>query len=280
MRSEVPSLTSRLVAFARTVAGSSSPQSANWLPAGLRGLARASNRLSASAPLYRKLLQMSSLRFLDHIVLRTAAIDAQLRDALHAGARQLVIVGAGLDTRAWELPELGDVTVYEIDHPATQRYKRARTANMAARADIRYVSTDFESERFADRLRSAGFDSSAVSACIWEGVAMYLPKRSVSECIEQITEICAPESRLLMTYLETDTLPGGWLGERLTRAAFAAIGEPLKSAYSPAEMVTLLEPHWSIRYDDSARGWQRMTGSEARARPALRGERLVVAHRR
>jgi O-methyltransferase involved in polyketide biosynthesis len=109
---------------------------------------------------------------------------------------------------------------------------------------------------------------------------MYLPRRSVSECLEQLTEICAPGSRLLMTYLEADALPGGWLGERVTRTAFAAIGEPLKSAYTPWEMRALLEPNWALHYDDSALDWQRMTGSEARARPALRAERLVVARRR
>src|SRR4029078_7880814 len=62
----------------------------------------------------------------DMIALRTAAIDDAVRDAIASGAKQLVIVGAGYDGRAWRMPELTGVKVFEVDHPATQREKRAR----------------------------------------------------------------------------------------------------------------------------------------------------------
>ena len=60
----------------------------------------------------------------DMMALRTAAIDAAIRDAIAGGATQLVILGAGYDGRAWRMPELAGVKVFEVDHPATQGDKR------------------------------------------------------------------------------------------------------------------------------------------------------------
>src|ERR1051325_4074894 len=61
----------------------------------------------------------------DLMALRTTAIDTAVRDAIAAGATQLVILGAGYDGRAWRMSELADVKVFEVDHPATQGDKRA-----------------------------------------------------------------------------------------------------------------------------------------------------------
>lgn len=83
----------------------------------------------------------------DYIALRTAAIDAAVRDAFTAGATLLVILGAGYDGRAWRMPELKGKRVFEIDHPATQGRKRAHLSELpAAVGDVSFVSIDFESE--------------------------------------------------------------------------------------------------------------------------------------
>src|SRR5258708_4281027 len=63
-----------------------------------------------------------------HMMLRTRAIDDAIIEAVNDGARQLVVVGAGLDARAWRLPALRECVVFEVDHPATQRYKRSRVS--------------------------------------------------------------------------------------------------------------------------------------------------------
>jgi methyltransferase (TIGR00027 family) len=80
----------------------------------------------------------------DMIALRTSAIDAAVRDAIAAGATQLVILGAGYDGRAWRLPELTGVKVFEVDHPATQGDKRTRVAHLPpARGIVTFVPVNF-----------------------------------------------------------------------------------------------------------------------------------------
>src|SRR5690349_9019109 len=76
-------------------------------------------------------LQVESARVMaDLIALRTATIDSAVREAIAGGTRQLVILGAGYDGRAWRLDELARVKVFELDHPATQGDKRARVADL------------------------------------------------------------------------------------------------------------------------------------------------------
>src|SRR3954466_10131911 len=81
----------------------------------------------------------------DLIGLRTAAIDAAVRESIAAGVRQLVILGAGYDGRAWRMPELSGVKVFEVDQPATQGAKRAHLSELpAAKGDLTFVTIDFE----------------------------------------------------------------------------------------------------------------------------------------
>ena len=80
------------------------------------------------------------------MVARTVAIDEAVRDA---ASPQVVILGAGLDGRAWRMSELADVTVFEVDHPDSQREKRARAAPLKQAArDVRFVPVDFTRDRF------------------------------------------------------------------------------------------------------------------------------------
>src|SRR5690349_10880739 len=83
----------------------------------------------------------------DMIALRTAAIDTAVRDAIAAGAKQLVVLGAGYDGRAWRMPELTGVKVFEVDHPATQGFKRARLSELPpSKGIVTFVSMNFETE--------------------------------------------------------------------------------------------------------------------------------------
>ena len=131
-----------------------------WLSVPLRAVERAPALLPAA--------RMLSVGLLDHVSLRTAAIDEALRMALAAGARQLVILGAGLDARAYRLPELSGVSVFEVDHPATQAAKRERLGE-AGNGDARvvFVGVDFERDALEERLASAGHDPTIGTAWIW-----------------------------------------------------------------------------------------------------------------
>jgi methyltransferase (TIGR00027 family) len=213
-------------------------------------------------------------------VLRTQAIDAHLASALRSGIEQLVILGAGLDARAWRLSELESATVFEVDHPATQAYKRRRVANRVPRADLRYVAVDFETDRFSPLLERAGFRSDEPSVWIWEGVTMYLPLGAIRRTLEQLTGLTAGGSELAISYLVPGMLPFGALGRVGIPLAFKAAGEPLKGALEPHELVSTIAPAWDVVYDEDAHGWQRLTGSSADPSRYFLSERLAIAKRR
>ena len=91
---------------------------------------------------------MLGFGMVDHVCLRTAAIDAAVVRAVEAGCRQLVILGAGLDGRAWRLNALREVDVYEVDHPDTQAEKRRRVDGlMQAASSVSFVPVDFARDR-------------------------------------------------------------------------------------------------------------------------------------
>jgi methyltransferase (TIGR00027 family) len=282
MRRDVPSGTSFLVAFSRGLGVDDrviDPLAADLLPRWMSSMVTAPRGLGAAARAYRLSIRAATFGLIDHNVLRTEAIDAHVLRALQAGARQLVILGAGLDARAWRLPALRDATVFEVDHPATQRYKRRRVAGRTPPADIRYVAVDFESESFSERLQSEGFRGREPSVWIWEGVAMYLPLEAVNETLRQVTSLAAKGSTLVMTYRVPGELPLGLLGRVLIPGMFAAAGEPLKSTLDPSQLVTTLAPKWEVLYDEDGRDWRRLSTSSAVAPSTFRSERLAVALR-
>ena len=107
-------------------------------------------------------------------IARTRLIDDWIEESI-GQAEQVVLLGAGFDTRAWRLAALDSVKVFEVDHPATAKVKRARL--QAAGADLNrviFVAVDFEIDDFEQRLRDAGFDSARRTIVVWEGVSQYL----------------------------------------------------------------------------------------------------------
>lgn len=282
MRLGLPSGTSLLVAFARGIGVDDrvlDPHASKLLPNGLRRLAGGPTRSQAASSLWRASIRVATLGLVDHIALRTEVIDLHLTEALRSGIRQLVILGAGLDMRAWRIGSPLEVCVYELDHPSTQRYKRERVSALTPPRDIRYLGVDFERERFCERLLDSGFDPTEPSAWIWEGVAMYLPDAAVRKSLDQITEVSRGGSCMMMTYRVPGALPLGAIGRIVVPALFSAAGEALKGALHPEEVVSMLAPEWQVSYDDNNLGWKAITGSEASAVSSFVSERLVVAVR-
>ena len=282
MREGVPSGTSFVVSFARGLGVDDrpiDPVARELLPFWLAWLADAPRKLGAAAPLLRRAMRASSLGLIDHAVLRTQAIDAQLSFALASGIDQIVILGAGLDARAWRMPALDRATVFEVDHPATQEYKRARISGKVSHAEVRFVSVDFEREPVADALEKAGFRSRSPAVWIWEGVAMYLERGAIADTIAQVTQLSAPGSELTMTYRAPGMLPFGVLGRAAIPVLFRAAGEPLKATLTAEELASTLAPEWDVVLDENARGWKRLTGSAAEPPHSFLGERLAIAKR-
>jgi len=283
MREGFPSGTSLLVSFARGLGVDErvlDPIATDLLPSWLGRMADAPRHLGGAGAFYRRAVRATTLGLIDHMVLRTEAIDTHLTSSLKSGIDQLVILGAGLDARAWRLPVLEQVTVFEIDHPATQRYKQERIGGKTPPADVRYVAVDFEKDRFSEKLELMGFRSGDPSIWIWEGVAMYLPRDAIHGTLEQLTSLAAAGSELAMTYRVPDVLPFGALGRATIPALFAAAGEPLKSTFEPQELASTIAPEWDVVYDEDARGWQMLTGSVANPQRSFLAERLAIVKRR
>lgn len=177
------------------------------------------------------------------MVPRTIAIDDAIRDH---GAAQLVILGAGLDARAWRMPELVHVTVFEIDHPASQRDKLRRIGDRTPTAlSVLPVEVDLATQPLSPTLANAGFDPQVASTWVWEGVVPYLTADDVRATVAQIAELCAPGSRLVVNYQAKSAVVtllrrAMRLVLRLTRQPDPLAGEPWRSLWRPDSMQRLL----------------------------------------
>lgn len=179
------------------------------------------------------------------MALRTSAIDAAVRDAISQGATQLVILGAGYDGRAWRMPELTGVKVFEVDHPATQNDKRARVAELPpATGIVTFISIDFEREKLSAALERAGHDASSPTCWIWEGVVMYLTRDAMRATLRDIAARSAAGSSLIVNY---HTMRRGFLMQLM----FRLIGEPHISSWSPEEMSADLRSVGFVVQEDS-----------------------------
>jgi methyltransferase (TIGR00027 family) len=179
------------------------------------------------------------------MALRTAAIDTAVRDAIAAGATEVVILGAGYDGRAWRMSELAGVKVFEIDHPATQADKRARLVELPPPAGIvSFVSIDFEAESLGTVLDRAGHNGSSPTCWIWEGVVMYLTRDAMRSTVAGIARRSAPGSTLIVNYHTAHR-------RLLTSVMLRLIGEPQISAWTRDEMAADLRSAGFAVIEDS-----------------------------
>jgi len=115
----------------------------------------------------------------------------QVQEAVRDGAKQVVIMGAGWDTRAHRFKELlRDARIFEVDQPATQNPKRARVvaALGGPPSNLTYAPIDFRVQKLSDVLLAAGYQSRLKTFFIWEGVTMYLPEAAVRETLQWVAQ--------------------------------------------------------------------------------------------
>lgn len=169
------------------------------------------------------------------VLLRNRWHEELLRQSLAAGIRQVVLLGAGLDSTALRL-ELGTTTVYEVDAGPTQQAKREviARAGLAPRTETRYVECDFERESLPDRLGQAGFDPGAPAYIAWWGVSFFLTAEAVSGTMTDVASVAAPGSRFAFDYLDDSVVDGSttFPGAARARAAVARRGEPYRFGLS------------------------------------------------
>ncbi|HTT52924.1 MAG TPA: SAM-dependent methyltransferase [Streptosporangiaceae bacterium] len=191
----------------------------------------------------------------EHLVLSAARAQATCRsrhtenclaDAVNRGTTQYVMLGAGLDSFAYRSPLAGAVRVFEVDHPATQEYKRARliAAGIPVPGTTAFVPADFEHDSLAGRLRAAGFNSGRPALVSWLGVTMYLTRPAISQTLAEIGQFAAG-TELITDYLLPpglrDAAGDSYAG--LVGPAMAQRGEPWLTCLAPDEMSALLAKH-------------------------------------
>jgi methyltransferase (TIGR00027 family) len=132
---------------------------------------------------------------LPYLAARTLVFDRFVREALDDGIRQVVIVGAGYDSRSWRMAR-PDVTFYEVDQPATQALKRAR----APQDGPVYVAADVTDPGLRELVVGAGFRPDQRSAFVLEGLAVYLEEQQVADLLRGLAELGHDGSRLAVSF--------------------------------------------------------------------------------
>jgi len=134
-------------------------------------------------------------------LLRERHIDDIMRSELAAGAEQIVVLGAGFDTRAYRLDRT-DVVVFEVDHPDTQADKRRALADVVVPfpANVRFVPVDFDIDDLGERLTAAGYDPSRRTVFVWQGVIPYLTQGGVDHTLAFVARNTYAQSLLVFDY--------------------------------------------------------------------------------
>jgi methyltransferase (TIGR00027 family) len=176
------------------------------------------------------------------VVTRHRYIDDRLANALRDGAEQVVVLGAGYDSRAFRFAEsLGSRPVFELDHPATQARKERILRRLARRqappaVDVRRVPIDFERTSIAKRLATAGFDRTRRAFFVWEGVSMYLTREAVQATLATVARLAPPGSEIAFDawfLLDDPGLRSTW--HRLSPNLLSLLGEPVTFSLHPED---------------------------------------------
>lgn len=135
---------------------------------------------------------------------RDRYIDDYLKTCLDAGIEQLVILGAGFDSRAYRFESLrGCVKTFEVDHPATQRVKLEKLKRIfgAVPDHVVYVPIDFNKETLRERLYSCGYDKQRKTLFIWQGVTQYLTPEGVDNTLAFVAQNSGAGSSIVFDYM-------------------------------------------------------------------------------
>lgn len=219
---------------------------------------------AARVPAARRLIE----GFIDHrwpcvrggVVARTRLIDDKIVAELPR-VRQAVLLGAGFDSRAYRLPPMRQLPVFEVDHPATQAAKRRvvrRGAGTQAR-QVRFVPVVFGTDDPAGKLADAGFEPGAPTLVLWEGVTNYLDPDAVDATFRFLAAAVGPGSPVLFTYVDRGIIDGTarFDGDETTLRAVRRVGEPFTFGLDPAQVPGYLADRgfaleWDTAVSDAA----------------------------
>jgi methyltransferase (TIGR00027 family) len=145
-----------------------------------------------------------------NLLCRTRFIDDVLRDAIAKGADQVVILGAGLDSRAYRIPGIDQAHVIEVDHSITQEWKKGRLKHTLGMfpSHVTFVPIDFGRQDLGNVMQEAGFRTDVKTLFIWEGVTQYITPEAVDATLRYISSSAGPGSEIVFTYINGKIIEG------------------------------------------------------------------------
>lgn len=242
MRAEAPSVTAERVALTRAIEYRKPAHkricSDPLAKCFLRGRLAFVHRHWLLRKIFYKRTEQAVPGVFGSVVARTRYFDDCLEAGLRKGIDQLVILGAGYDTRAYRFEGLkGNVKVFEVDHPATQDVKTRKLVKLYGSLPnhVVYTPVRFNSENFADKLAQNGYDDELKTFFIWEGVTYYISARAANETLDFVARRSGPGSAVVFDYFPPSVADGTCkLREaRAMRAIFKELGESLTFGVDP-----------------------------------------------
>lgn len=183
---------------------------------------------------------------MEFLIARDRYIDDYLQQSLDEGIEQLVILGAGLDSRPYRFPQLkSGVKVFEVDHPASQATKLGKLKEIFGElpTHVTFVAIDFTEQDLAERLSIHAYDPTLKTLFIWQGVTQYLNPQAVDSTLAFVAQNSGPGSRIIFDYMYTSLL-GGAAGHgeiRNMRRYRRFSGEDLAFGIPEGEITAFLE---------------------------------------
>lgn len=183
---------------------------------------------------------------MEFLVARDRYIDDFLKQSLDEGLDQLVILGAGLDSRPYRFARLkSGVKIFEVDHPASQATKLRKLAEIFGEVPthVTFVAIDFTEQDLSERLFAHGYDPTLKTLFIWQGVTQYLNPQAVDSTLAFVAQNSGSGSKIIFDYMYTSLL-GGAAGHgeiRNMRRYRAFSGEDLTFGIPEGQIETYLQ---------------------------------------
>jgi len=178
------------------------------------------------------------------IVLRARYMDDYSRQCMQDGYQQVVLLGAGYDSRYLRIKEFRSVRVFELDLDSTQQIKKALTRKLLGRlpGNVTYVPMDFSKDSITEKLSDAGFSNQKRTLFIWEGVTLFLNEDIISETLGRLAET-GPDNRIVFDFVPPELVDDetDYMGNRLLLDLCASIKEPLTFGCNPEKMTGILK---------------------------------------
>lgn len=196
-----------------------------------------------------------------NLLYRTKYIDDILRDNLEE-MEQLLILGAGFDTRALRIEGIERLKVFEVDHPQTIFKKKKGLKNIYQKLPehLSLVEIDFENKDLKEVLAENNFDKSKKTLVIWEGVTQYLEKEAVDKILDYFTELKSG-SRVLFTYIKKEVLADSERSQADQKIIdfVKEMGSPWKTGFKSTEIEEILKSRGLELIEDVGRAeYQKM----------------------